>query len=638
MRKTMRLAAAGATLPLIAAALTTVGTAAQAGNRPTAVPGGDSEWTRSTPAVGHSPTRPLSFTVYLAPRGGQQALNAAVHDVSTPGSPTFRHFLTPAQYRDQFEPTTANVDSVTGWLRSAGMKVTGIEASRRFVQVAASVAQAEKAFGTTLNTYRHDGQTVVAPAVPATIPASIAPAVAAVSGLDSTVHAVKHTSTAPPAFVNARPCSLSYGQLPAKYEADYKTRLPKFQGNILDYAVCGYVPVQLRSAYEGNSTLDGSGTTVAIVDAFAADTITGDANTYATRHGDSAFAPRQFSQHNSRVFKYDPTVCQSPSSWAGEETLDVEAVHGMAPAAKVRYYGAKDCTDQSLAAALTNVVDENKASIVTNSYGGPDQGATPDVIVAYEQAFQQGAMQGIGFFFSSGDNGDEVSATGLMQTDYPSSDPYVTSVGGTSTAIDGAGSLAFATGWGTDKYNLSGKSWTPIPGKFLYGAGGGYSTLFNRPDYQNGVVPAAAGPGRAVPDVAMDADPTTGMLVGETQAFPSGDAYGEYRIGGTSLASPLMAGMQALASQNAGGRLGFANPAIYQAAGGPTFTDVTSVHHGDGNVRPDYINGLDPSAGVKYSVRTFDQDSSLFTAPGWDDVTGVGSPNASYLTSQVATP
>jgi len=136
----------------------------------------------------------------------------------------------------------------------------------------------------------------------------------------------------------------------------------------------------------------------------------------------------------------------------------------------------------------------------------------------------------------------------------------------------------------------------------------------------------------------MDADPTTGMLVGETQVFPTWNAYGEYRIGGTSLASPLMVGIQALATQSAGGRLGFANLAIYKAAGGPTFTDITSVHHGDANVRPDYVNGLNPAKGSKYSIRTFDNDSSLFTARGWDDVTGVGSPNASYLTSQVSRP
>jgi subtilase family serine protease len=166
---------------------------------------------------------------------------------------------------------------------------------------------------------------------------------------------------------------------------------------------------------------------------------------------------------------------------------------------------------------------------------------------------------------------------------------------------------------------------------FLYGAGGGYSAVFARPSYQNGVV--HGGSGRAFPDVALDADPTTGMLVGETQIFPAGVKYDEYRIGGTSLASPLMAGVVADAAQHASSRLGFLNIAIYKLAAAHigAFTDVTPV--AGANVRPDFANGVNKSNGYLYSVRTFDQDSSLFTAPGWDDVTGVGTPNSVFLTA-----
>jgi subtilase family serine protease len=131
----------------------------------------------------------------------------------------------------------------------------------------------------------------------------------------------------------------------------------------------------------------------------------------------------------------------------------------------------------------------------------------------------------------------------------------------------------------------------------------------------------------------MDADPTTGMLVGETQQFPSGIAYGEYRIGGTSLASPLMAGMQALTQQRAGARMGFINPALYQAAKKRPgqFLDVTGPGPDAGNVRADYVNSVDPSGGIVYSVRTFNQDSSLTVTPGWDDVTGIGAPSPKYI-------
>ena len=155
--------------------------------------------------------------------------------------------------------------------------------------------------------------------------------------------------------------------------------------------------------------------------------------------------------------------------------------------------------------------------------------------------------------------------------------------------------------------------------------------MFNRPDYQTGVVPSSNGSGRAVPDVGLDADPTTGMLVGETQTFSDGKAYGEYRIGGTSLASPLFAGLTALRTQKAGSRLGFLNPSIYGSA--TAFTDIKGAPKDAGNVRVDYTNGEDASGGLLYSVRTFDEDSSLTVKPGWDNVTGVGSPNPTWINS-----
>jgi subtilase family serine protease len=306
----------------------------------------------------------------------------------------------------------------------------------------------------------------------------------------------------------------------------------------------------------------------------------------------------------------------------------------MAPGANVHYYGAKSCLNSDLADTLDRVVDDNAVSIVSNSWGDPEGNETADDIAANEQAFLQGAMEGISFMFSSGDDGDEVASTGTLQADYPASDPFITSIGGTSTGIGPSGELQFETGWGTVKYSLSpdGTSWTPAG--FLYGSGGGFSSLFNRPAYQSKVVPPTSPGGRAYPDVALDADPTTGMLVGETQQFPSGAAYGEYRIGGTSLASPLMAGFQAVTEQRAGTRDGLLNPTLYKDAKSRPglFIDVAGPGPDAGNVRVDYANSLDPSGGLLYSVRTFNQDSSLTVAPGWDDVTGIGSPSPKYIT------
>ena len=156
-------------------------------------------------------------------------------------------------------------------------------------------------------------------------------------------------------------------------------------------------------------------------------------------------------------------------------------------------------------------------------------------------------------------------------------------------------------------------------------------------------MPDSYGTTRAVPDVGLDADPTTGMLVGQTQRFGNRNAYDEYRIGGTSLASPLFAGMTAAAQRSAvtadnpEGRLGFLNPLIYSQRSS-SFKDINGDPGDAGNVRADYANGIDASAGILYTVRTFDQDSSLKTAPGWDNVTGVGSPTPAWLTAGAPTP
>src|SRR6185312_940877 len=155
-----------------------------------------------------------------------------------------------------------------------------------------------------------------------------------------------------------------YGQVAAKYQADYKTPLPKCQGKTLCYAPCGYTGPQVRAAYEGTTDLDGSGVTVAITDAYAAPTIRSDANRYAKEHGDGAYAPGQYIQTRAAHFP-DQKACD-PSGWYGEETLDVEAVHAMAPGARIHYYGAASCNDSDLLDTLARVVDDNDSQIVSN--------------------------------------------------------------------------------------------------------------------------------------------------------------------------------------------------------------------------------------------------------------------------------
>jgi subtilase family serine protease len=124
----------------------------------------------------------------------------------------------------------------------------------------------------------------------------------------------------------------------------------------------------------------------------------------------------------------------------------------------------------------------------------------------------------------------------------------------------------------------------------------------------------------------MLGDPNTGIIVGVTQSFPEGVHYNEYRIGGTSLAAPLIAGMELLADQYAGMHHGFLNPAVYRLRGSAALRDVVAPEGPLAVVRVDYANMLDPSAGLTTSLRTLSQTHTLQMGPGYDDVTGVGTP------------
>jgi subtilase family serine protease len=624
-RRTTAVTAVAATI--LAAAVATTGTAASAAPSGTAIPNTAPTWIAHARHLGHANSSgAVNAIVYLAPQGGVAALKAAALAVSTPGSAAYHKFLSHAQYAQRFGTRASTVAAVSKYLRAVGLKVTGIGQGNRYLSIAGTVAKANKAFGTSIERYQHGSHLVQAPARTLRVPAALGSAVLSVSGLDTTRHlAVPQSKAAhaPAGFRNAKPCSAYYGQKTA-------TSLPAFEGKTLPYAVCGYTGTQLRNAYEQGSNLDGSGVTVAITDAYASPTIRGDANNYAVRHGGQPFAAGQFVQ--TKPASYNEQADCQPSGWYGEETLDVEAVHAMAPGAKIHYYGAANCdfdngpADDGFLPVLQQIVDEDTAQIVTNSWGDTEASYDAAMFAPYDAVFMQGAVEGISFLFSSGDDGDEVAAYGSAQAGWPASSPWATSVGGTSTAIGADSTLAFSTGWGTKKWSPAEGAWKPQG--FLYGGGGGLSHRYAKPSYQDGVV---SGDYRNTPDMAMDADPTTGMLVGETQIFPDGTYYDEYRIGGTSLASPLFAGMTALAVQHAGHGGGLLNPAIYGQR--KAFSDVRGNAPDRGNVRSDYANGVDASDGVVYSVRSFNQDSSLRVRPGWDDVTGVGVPNPGWLTA-----
>ena len=528
---------------------------------------------------------------------------------------------------------------VQSWLRNQGFSVEYTPANNHYVSAEGTVAQVAAAFGTSVGLYNVQGLTLRSPSSDVNIPSSLASVVSGVIGLDDSVQFVHTDHTVgdappPPAFVSAHPCSSYWAQLQATgFTNPYGT-------GALPFTPCGYTPQQIKGSY-GISGYDGSGQTVAIIDAYAAPTIVQDVNQWSINRGLPTLTANQLVQVAAPGTYNHPEkgVFQDPQGWYGEETLDVEAVHGMAPAASIIYVGAPN-NFQDLDAALNYVVDRHAASIVTNSYGFNTEILPLGYIKPQEDTILQGVVTGIGIYFSSGDNSDESLVQGYTTTDWPASSPYVTAVGGTSLAVGATNNYLFETAWGTTTSSWTGTTWSPTPpGSWLYGSGGGVSRIFSEPSYQVGVVPKSVfqtqgRTGRAVPDISAVGDPNTGYLIGETQTFPNGTiAYSEYRIGGTSLSSPLIAGIMALADQAARHPHGFANPLFYSLAGSAAFTDIVSPASTVAVVRANYVNSIDGSAGVVYRLRTMNQTLSLAATRGYDDVTGLGTPTASFLSA-----
>jgi subtilase family serine protease len=588
----------------------------------------------STPA-----SNKISVRVYLAGRDAA-GLAAYAKDVSDPSSSSYGEYLSAKQTQARFGATKQQVSDVTAWLTSTGLKVTGTNA--HYLTVSGGARAVEKAFSTKLHNYAKGGKTYHAPDATASVPESLHGAVLTVVGLDNAPRASKAADELPPpdpAFLNAGPFSSYYGSTTDK-------KLPNAYGSKAPYTIQGYTGKQLRAAY-GAKSFTGKGVTVAITDAYASPTIAQDATTYAKRNGDKKYKAGQFSQVLPSNFTIDPVNCPDPAGWYGEETLDVESVHAVAPDANITYVGASSCLDDDLLDSLSKVVDTHLADIVTNSWGDVEAAQTPASQAAYDQVFQMGAVEGIGFYFSTGDDGDFKAATGTKQVDMPANSAWVTAVGGTSLAVGKNDKYQWETGWGTDQASLTAnkKNWDSLPGAFTSGAGGGTSATVPQPFYQKGVVPDSlatangATPMRTMPDISAVADPNTGFLIGQTQTQADGSvAYSQYRLGGTSLASPVIAGIQALAQEAQHGvPIGFANPGIYQRYGTPDFHDVTDHPLGAGQniavVRNDFVNTQNDADGITTTLRTLGHDSSLSSVVGYDDVTGVGSPAANYVSS-----
>jgi len=562
--------------------------------------------------------------------------------VSTPGNAAYRHFLTHAQRRSRYAPSPLAVTTVTTWLRASGLTVDSVSPDRDLVAVHGPAASVASAFGTTFARFDVGGKLLRAPLREVQLPTAVAPFISAVSGL--TERYMQRPAAAPPAvFLNARPCSAYYGQKTA-------TGVAAYDGKHQKYAVCGYTPAQVRGAYGVGATgLNGKGVTVAIVDAFASGTIEADVNTWSRKHGLPVLRSGQLTQANPGLenLPEDPlgTGLLDPQGWSGEETLDVEAVHAMAPAAGIYYVGAVSPLNATLLVAEAQAIEDGTAQVVSNSWGSSSDDPDPADKAIFDQITADAAATGVTVAYSTGDDGDQTATAGQRSADYPATSDMVVAVGGTTLKVLKGDRYGGETYWGTKKTPMLHKRWDFAHTVYNGGGGGGVSTSYPEPAWQKGVVPAkyttigTTTPGRVLPDVSLVADSTTGFLVGQTQTMKDGStAYSEYRIGGTSLSCPLFAGLMALADQKAGKGLGLVTPTLYKiAAAGKAstvFRDPSGVSIGRqglatlANVRPDYTDTTDPTSQTTYSLRTLGNLLTLHQRKGYDDSTGLGSPIA----------
>ena len=664
MRLTRRSVVGTVSLATAVAAVTALGATGAAGSEPS--PGPDSPqvmsgtvagFVSSAQDLGATPTSDrVDFDVLLGVRNAAGA-DALLQQLSTPGSASYGKWLTTAQFAQRFGATDAQVGTVTSWLTSRGLQVGGLANGRMSLSVSGTVQQINSAFGTQLRQYSYEGKNLRANRNDLSIPRKLSGLVSGVVNLDqssalaqpttrgpgetpglgaisnSTVQSdapsTKLPGPPPGARYGVQPCSAYYGQKVA-------TAQPAAYGKHWPYDVCGNTGLQLASAYgatgQWKSGNTGKGVTVAITDAYAAPTILQDANTYAQKHGMTPFAAGQFKQLLPKSFNQFKAC--GPQGWYGEETLDVEAVHSAAPGANVLYVGGSNC-GQGLTDAWANVIDKHLADIVTNSWSNTGEHYPTSLINFFNQYALQASLTGITDNFSSGDDGDNAVVTKKPSIDLPADSPYVTAVGGTSIGIGANGTRVFETGWSTSYSTLTKGKYVPAPpGAYSSGGGGGTSKVFAQPFYQKGKVPAAMSmrygkqAARVIPDIAVAGDSNTGMLVGETQAFPNGTYYDEYRIGGTSLSSPLLAGLIAVADSAVGHSLGFVNPVYYSLMGTPAILDVQNVDAAHkAQERTDYVNLLNSKDGLLFKLDTLDTPTTIHTGPGYDDMTGVGAPS-----------
>ncbi len=510
----------------------------------------------------------------------QASLTQYVQDISRPGSVNYHRYLTPAQYEGVFSPSKATYSAVENYLQAAGFTITHTYSNRLLIAFSGTVAQANHTFGVTLKNYTApSGISFYANDTNPQLPAWLASQVQSLSGLNNAVR-LNH----PPLSARSKPKAL---------QGPLTNTCPGHdaQGRYLtsDQTAAAY---NINDLY--NAGFHGEGQAVAL---YELDTFTmSDLTTYAACYGHSHTSIQTVVSGSSPV---------SSDSGIVEVVLDAQLILSAAPqlGRLVIYEAGNDEADRL--AQWAQIV-QDATPVVSTSWGDCELNMDPTEIQQENILFTAAAAQGQSVFAASGDSGSAGCAfnsignsqpyTGVSAGD-PGSQPFVTSVGGTTLTIDSS----------TSAYNHE-IVWDNTPsGQYSGGAsGGGISKYWVAPTWQSApnvnnadssAVPCSAPSGRIcreTPDVSLHADPTNGYLIYCTAAQAGCDPLRPWvSIGGTSAAAPMWAAMMAMANEmsvrQGGFNLGFANPLLYQIASDPTkygnsFHDIISGNNNYNNL------------------------------------------------------
>ena len=473
------------------------------------------------------PEQTLQLTLVL-PLRNQAALTALLGRLYDPSSPDYRHFLSVAEFTEQFGPTSSDYQAVADFAQANGFTVTGTPANRLIVPISGSVEQINAAFHVSMNVYRHptEDRTFFSPDREPSLNLSVA--VKHIAGLNN--FSIPHPTVIKATDGQALP--LVSGSGPG--------------GN--------YLASDMRAAYYGGTTLTGTGQVVGLLE-FGGYNLSEVNSTFSTA-GQSYNVP----VNNELI---DGAIAGPGSNDDAEEVLDIVQAIGMAPGlSQILVYIGNDAEGVDDANVLNAMATDNIAKQISVSWGWvPDDPSTDDVF------FQEFEAQGQTVFVASGDEGAYDAA--IIPYFYPAEDEYVTAVGGTHLNTNGAGgSWASETAWNS----------------YGAGSGGGIS-----PDdipiasWQSGVANSSNGGSatlRNVPDVAME---------GDFDNYLCANNYCDGGWAGTSFAAPRWAGFMALVNQQAveagtasTGGVGFINPNLYSIGEGSSYnSDMNDIVSGN---------------------------------------------------------